>query len=278
MRVLRRGDTGSDVKVAQTALTRAGYAPGPADGIFGAKTESAVKEFQGTLEITQDGIIGPATWEYLEPFSTQPNPEVLRLGSKGSMVVSLQTALQAAGSDPGTVNGLFQASTETALKSFQKASGIPETGVADAITWLVLAPYIDYTNVLLRRGSKGMYVVILQTALINACQNPGMIDGVFGARTQTAVTAFQAANNLTADGIVGPLTWAALQPYITGAVVPYTVKAGDTLSAIAAAYNTTVSGILKLNPRENPNLIYIGEILYIPVNSCSAAAENGTST
>ena len=36
------------------------------------------------------------------------------------------------------------------------------------------------------------------------------IDGVFGSKTQDAVKSFQQGNNLAADGIVGPLTWAAL--------------------------------------------------------------------
>lgn len=45
--------------------------------------------------------------------------------------------------------------------------------------------------------------------------------------------------------------------------VTYTVQKGDTLSAIAAKYNTTVSNIVKLNDVDNPNLIYIGETLII---------------
>jgi peptidoglycan hydrolase-like protein with peptidoglycan-binding domain len=36
------------------------------------------------------------------------------------------------------------------------------------------------------------------------------IDSVFGSKTQDAVKSFQQGNNLTADGIVGPLTWKAL--------------------------------------------------------------------
>ncbi len=274
MRILRRGDTGSDVRVAQTALVRAGYDPGAVDGVFGAKTESAVIQFQGTVGLTQDGIIGPNTWAYLEPFAMEPNPEVLRIGSRGEMVRALQTALKAAGFDPGAIDGVFGAKTKAALAAFQKAKGIPATGVADAITWLVIAPYIDYTNVVLRRGSAGMYVMILQSALVNACFNPGVIDGVFGANTLAAVIAFQKAKGLIADGIVGPKTWAALKPYITGKVVPYTVKAGDTLYSIAAAYHTTVSDILTLNPRADPNRIYPGEVLYIPVNSCSTNPGN----
>lgn len=268
MRILRRGDTGSDVRVAQTALMRAGYDVGRIDGVFGAQTERAVIQFQRALGLTQDGIIGPDTWRYLEPFSLEADPEVLRPGSRGAMVRALQTALKAAGHDPGTIDGVFGPRTEAALKAYQSATGIPSTGVADALTWLTLAPHIDYSNIILRRGSTGMYVRILQQALTNACFSPGMIDGVYGMRTQAAVTAFQRANNLTADGVAGPRTWAALKPYNTGKVVAYTVRPGDTLYAIAAAHNTTVGDILEFNPRSNPNVIQPGEVFYIPVNSC----------
>lgn len=40
--------------------------------------------------------------------------------------------------------------------------------------------------------------------------NPGAIDSVWGRRTEAAVIAFQLANGLVADGIVGPITWLAL--------------------------------------------------------------------
>ena len=46
----------------------------------------------------------------------------------------------------------------------------------------------------------------------------------------------------------------------------YTVKLGDTLSKIAKEYNTTVNAILAINPQiTNPNLIYPGQIIKIPV-------------
>ena len=38
----------------------------------------------------------------------------------------------------------------------------------------------------------------------------GSVDGIFGSKTKAAVLAFQKANGLGADGIVGPLTWAKL--------------------------------------------------------------------
>ena len=45
----------------------------------------------------------------------------------------------------------------------------------------------------------------------------------------------------------------------------YTVKKGDTLSAIAKKYNTTVDALLKANPQiTNPNLIKVGQVIKIP--------------
>ncbi len=41
----------------------------------------------------------------------------------------------------------------------------------------------------------------------------------------------------------------------------YVVKKGDTLSAIASKYNTTVKRLVELNNIKNPNLIYIGDKL-----------------
>lgn len=64
----------------------------------------------------------------------------------------------------------------------------------------------------LRRGSKGEFVTMLQTELIRlgyALPKYG-IDGDFGKETEMAVKQFQQDNLLTADGVVGPNTWKAL--------------------------------------------------------------------
>ena len=65
---IRRGDSGEDVKYCQELLLKLGYDLGSygADGKFGAKTQAAVKAFQGTKGLKQDGIVGPRTWEALE--------------------------------------------------------------------------------------------------------------------------------------------------------------------------------------------------------------------
>ena len=71
----------------------------------------------------------------------------------------------------------------------------------------------SYPGTPLRNGSTGPSVVTLQVALNRISQNYPAIpkipanDGIFGPRTQSAVTAFQRIFGLTPDGIVGPATW-----------------------------------------------------------------------
>lgn len=58
---LKRGDTGRAVYVLQALLMSHGYGAGGVDGIFGAGTEAAVREFQNRHDLEVDGIVGPAT-------------------------------------------------------------------------------------------------------------------------------------------------------------------------------------------------------------------------
>lgn len=58
----------------------------------------------------------------------------------------------------------------------------------------------------------------------------------------------------------------------------YKVKSGDTLSAIAQKYGTTVSAIAKANNISNPNLIYNGTSLTIPGSSSSSKSSSSKST
>lgn len=57
----RRGSSGSEVRQIQEKLKRWGYYSGSVDGIYGSKTEEAVKKFQRSNGLTADGIAGKAT-------------------------------------------------------------------------------------------------------------------------------------------------------------------------------------------------------------------------
>jgi len=68
MRVLRAGMSGTDVTEVQAMLEKMGYDPGQIDGIFGLKTQRAVKQFQRDFGLMPDGIIGLNTWRVMERF------------------------------------------------------------------------------------------------------------------------------------------------------------------------------------------------------------------
>ncbi len=66
MRLLRQGDTGQAVLNLQAALYRAGYPPGPLDGIYGPLTAAAVAKFQRDHGLRVNGIAGEQTLSTLE--------------------------------------------------------------------------------------------------------------------------------------------------------------------------------------------------------------------
>lgn len=57
----KRGSRGTEVRNIQQRLKNWGYNVGAVDGVYGAKTEAAVKKFQRNNGLTPDGIAGPAT-------------------------------------------------------------------------------------------------------------------------------------------------------------------------------------------------------------------------
>lgn len=89
---------------------------------------------------------------------------------------------------------------------------------------------VDYVNVfdqnfpVVRQGSSGRFVKYLQFMLKIKGYAVGNIDGAFGANTRSAVIAFQQANGLTPDGIVGRQTWYKLNNLTPEA---RTLKLGD---------------------------------------------------
>ena len=155
-----------------------------------------------------------------------PNSPTLKTGDNNNDVATLQTRLNELGYNCGEVDGVFGAKTRAAVIAFQKANNLSVDGVVGPQTWAALGTgsYVYYTPVAsvsvsaaaavshptLRRGSTGDAVKALQSALNALGYNCGEVDGVFGAKTEAGVRAYQTAMGLQADGVVGPLTWAKL--------------------------------------------------------------------
>ena len=70
MRILRFSDRGPAVALLQLALVRASFGPLVLDGIFGLRTQEALRHFQLARGLTADGVAGRATHEALLPWYT----------------------------------------------------------------------------------------------------------------------------------------------------------------------------------------------------------------
>ena len=94
-------------------------------------------------------------------------------------------------------------------------AGLRRLGAVVAVLLAVLLPLAADAAVL-KKGSQGDEVVTLQKKLKQWGYYDGSVDGVFGAGTEKAVQYFQRKNGLTADGVVGAKTAAALGMTLSG--------------------------------------------------------------
>ena len=94
-------------------------------------------------------------------------------------------------------------------------AGLRRLGAVLAVLLAVLLPLAADAAVL-KKGSRGDEVVTLQKKLKQWGYYDGSVDGVFGAGTEKAVQYFQRKNGLTADGVVGAKTAAALGMTLSG--------------------------------------------------------------
>ncbi|MCL2775216.1 MAG: peptidoglycan-binding protein, partial [Oscillospiraceae bacterium] len=124
-------------------------------------------------------------------------------------------------------DGVYGTQTAAAVKKFQEIFGLPQTGAVDRATWYKISyVYVavkklaelgsegepSFPSILLKLGSVGDDVALMQRYLNALGQRYTVIpqqtvDGIFGNNMQRAVIAFQQLFGLTADGIIGRITW-----------------------------------------------------------------------
>ena len=128
------GNRGVDVKAAQGFLMADG-APIIVDGVFGASTADAVRDFQVAHGLPAHGRVDEATWGAL----------LVRVetGSTGEAVRALQRQLNEKRMAGLPRDGVFGAATRAALVAFQRHMGITPNGIAGPLTWRYLIAHFE---------------------------------------------------------------------------------------------------------------------------------------
>jgi len=135
---IKLGDTGDDVKRLQRVFARMKVLGSEnVNGVFGAQTGQAVRDFQESNGLVVDGVVGPITWSHIHPYR-EASP-TLQVGSLGPVVAMLQGVLKTGFGYAGAIDGIFGPVTEAVVRQYQTDSGLPVTGVMDEQTWMAAA-------------------------------------------------------------------------------------------------------------------------------------------
>ena len=241
--LLVKGSSGTQVKYLQQALVAFGYGSFTVDGQYGDKTFNAVKAYQTANGLEVDGQAGQMT-----------------LTSIKNKATALQSNLKKLNYYSGSADGILGDKSIAAIKAFQKANGLTQSGVADSKTLSAITTAINAlsnnsssnssssnsgssssssssstttstsmtiksklnTNQLLVKGSTGDQVKYMQRILIVFDYLNDVADGDFGSNTLAAVKAYQKANGLTVDGEAGSKTLTSMKN--KGANLQYNLK------------------------------------------------------
>lgn len=283
---LKTGSTGLDVQTVQTYLERIrrNYPAIPAitdsAGVFGESTRAAVARFQNIFNLASDGIVGKATWNKLSylytsvtrlaeldsegtslGIGTVPPSSVLRLGSSGQDVITLQYLLNVAAEFNSAIpapaqDGDFGMETQQSVAAFQSASGLRPDGVVGPLTWQAL--YQTYL------GADAVIPPGPDTGVTEYVVRSGDTLWLLAKRYHTTVDAIKKLNGLINDTLqIGQVLQIPAPEPAGESYFEYVVRPGDTLWLLAQRYQTTVNAIQTLNGLSG-SALSIGQILKIP--------------
>lgn len=282
---LKTGSTGLNVQTIQTYLNRIrkNYPAIPAitdeTGTFGNSTKNAVAKFQSIFGLQSDGIVGKSTWYKLSSLyssvtrlaeldsegdtlgiGTVPPSSILRQGSKGQDVITLQYLLNVIseyypGIPAPTQDGIFGSGTRQAVIDFQEAMQLTPDGTVGPLTWQAL--YKVYQGIV-----QNVPPTESGTDTFEYVVKAGDSLWLIARRYNTTVDTIKSINGLTSNmittGQILKIPAGQNAPYIE-----YTVQSGDSLWLIARKYGTTVDAIKTLNGLTSDRL-NIGQVLRIP--------------
>jgi len=196
----------------------------------------------------------------------------------------LQVGLRSKGLYGGPIDGIAGPGTKAAIRRLQRRAGLAVDGVAGPRTRRALGrlgrPLLGRR--LLLPGMRGLDVSVLQFHLRRRGHDPGRLDGHFGERTRQALSTFQRRQRLATDGLAGPSVVAALRGRAAGRERPrftrYLVRRGDTLTAIATRFGTTVPALARANDLQESRVLQESISLRIPSFRPGQAAAAATMT
>ena len=149
--VLEEGSVGDNVIILQNKLKILGFYDASVTGDFDYYTKMAVEAFQEEYSLLVTGVVNYDTWFVLyeetksnfplsieEDNSLRISRPTLRIGDTGEYVVLLQNSLKQLLFYNGEVNGVFDSTTETAVKVFQTTNKLTSNGIVGVDTWSAL--------------------------------------------------------------------------------------------------------------------------------------------
>lgn len=290
---LQTGSRGLDVQTIQAYLQRIrrNYPAIPAitdeAGVFGESTAAAVTKFQSIFNLTPDGRVGKATWNKLSylytsvtrlaeldsegtslGIGTVPPSSVLRLGSSGQDVITLQYLLNVAAEfnaaiPAPTQDGAFGRGTQQAVMAFQRAAGLSPDGVVGPLTWQALYDtYLGVEDIIPPSPDTGFTEYVVRA---------GDTLWLLAQRYNTTVDAIKSLNGLTGNDLrIGQVLKIPTKGTPDGSYFEYVVRSGDTLWLLAQRYNTTVDAIQNLNGLSG-SALSVGQILRLPSSGAAPA-------
>jgi len=210
MTPLEVGTSSNDVLVMQRHLKDFGYFSGEPTGTFDDITRQAVESFQMVNGLPITGVADGATLMRLMADSPITWPAFLTEmsageGDTGLNVYVLQSRLGQMGYFTGSRTACFGALTRQAVEAFQRDSGLPVTGQADAATWAAIYSRAGATETpadVMKFGDSGENVRAVQERLNALGFFDNAMTGEYGYATETAVRLFQTAASLESTGLL----------------------------------------------------------------------------
>ena len=117
------------IRGIQEELAAHGYDPGPADGMLGPRTHTAIRGYQRDAGLAVDGAASKELLDHLK--FAQPRVRARPAPEPDPLVLEVQTRLQALGYHRGELDGLMGGATRESIRAYRYDAGLPITGAID---------------------------------------------------------------------------------------------------------------------------------------------------